>query len=315
MITLASIIGLAMSNLVTGLVFKRYPRGGGELLVALALADECNDEGGNIRPGVPALAAKVRMSDKQVRRILRVMVDDGWLLVVSAQHGKGEVAFAEYRINPQWLIARGVRPETEDLSVAQMTGQNDRTKCPVIPHMTGHYDQSSVDSGAVDKSAAVLTNLPPLISPPSIEKDFDFVGSERDEVRRFCEWMLAELRKLNPQHAVPRNWDRWERDVRKLGKTHSLKEIGEMLRFAMRDDFWAAVVRSPGGLVKHWDKLTAKRAITERKSLVSTQVVVTTRVCACGCGKIGVRSFKTDGSEWWAAACYESEALRREVAA
>ena len=89
-----------MSARVTGLVFAHYPRGGGELVLALALADEANDAGANIRPGLAALARKTRQSERSVSRQLAAIMKDGWLQVVDAAHGRGASAFVEYRIDP-----------------------------------------------------------------------------------------------------------------------------------------------------------------------------------------------------------------------
>jgi hypothetical protein len=53
----------SMSVKIMALVWDHYPRGGGELLTALALADHADhaDHGGqNVRPGITGLASKTR---------------------------------------------------------------------------------------------------------------------------------------------------------------------------------------------------------------------------------------------------------------
>jgi len=48
-----------MSVEVMSMVFKHYPEGGSEMLLALALADFSNDTGTQIYPSVAALAKKL----------------------------------------------------------------------------------------------------------------------------------------------------------------------------------------------------------------------------------------------------------------
>ena len=85
-----------------GAVFDFYPRGGGELLTALALADHADHQGNNVRPGVAGLARKTRQSERTVQNHLGHMRRDMWLLPVRYLHG-GYGRATEYRINPDWL--------------------------------------------------------------------------------------------------------------------------------------------------------------------------------------------------------------------
>lgn len=85
-----------------GLVWDHYPRGGGELLTALALADHADHEGKNVRPGIAGLARKTRQSIRTVQNHVSRMRRDQWLLPV--RHALGGRGFAtEYRINRAWL--------------------------------------------------------------------------------------------------------------------------------------------------------------------------------------------------------------------
>lgn len=91
-----------MSALISGMVFARYPMGGNELLLALALADHAHDDGTHIFPSVNLLAKKTRQSERTVQRCLAAMVEVGWLLLVRRSSGRPGVA-NEYKISPQWL--------------------------------------------------------------------------------------------------------------------------------------------------------------------------------------------------------------------
>lgn len=94
-----------MSGKLTGMVFDRYPEGGGEMLLALKLADNAHDDGTHIFPSVDTMAEKTRQSRRAVQYQLKRMRDSGWLLLVRAARGGRESAGkpAEYRINPEWI--------------------------------------------------------------------------------------------------------------------------------------------------------------------------------------------------------------------
>ena len=91
-----------MSVEVMSMVFKRYPTGGGERLLALALADHASDDGTRIFPSVSLLADKTVQSERTVQRQLRKMEAIGWLIKV-ADGGRGRFDTAEYCINPDWI--------------------------------------------------------------------------------------------------------------------------------------------------------------------------------------------------------------------
>lgn len=98
-----------MSVWVMGEVFRRYPHGGNEMLLALALADHAHDDGTRIYPSVEALARKTRVSERTVQRLLIKMVEDGWLqLVRDTSGGRGHTRV--YRISAEWLKGDTVSP-------------------------------------------------------------------------------------------------------------------------------------------------------------------------------------------------------------
>lgn len=91
-----------MSVEVMAQVFRRYPVGGGEYVLALALADHAHDDGSHIYPAVKSLAKKTRQSERTVQRQLLKMVCDGWLVLVS-KGGNGPRDTSEYCINSDWM--------------------------------------------------------------------------------------------------------------------------------------------------------------------------------------------------------------------
>jgi hypothetical protein len=98
-----------MSVKIMTLVFERYPNGGGEMLLALALADHAHDDGRYIFPSIRTLANKTRQSERTVQRFLRGMTKAGWLIPVkNAFGGRGKAA--EYRISPDWIKGDNLTP-------------------------------------------------------------------------------------------------------------------------------------------------------------------------------------------------------------
>ncbi|GHH52448.1 helix-turn-helix domain-containing protein [[Pseudomonas] boreopolis] len=114
-----------MSAKVTGMVFERYPVGGGEMLLALALADHAHDDGTHIFPSIASLAVKTRQSERAVQYQLRRMEASGWLLLVNdgkggRRRGSSERGLTrEYRINPAWMKGADLAPLEEGAPAAK----------------------------------------------------------------------------------------------------------------------------------------------------------------------------------------------------
>lgn len=119
------------------MVFDRYPNGGGEMLLALALADHAHDDGTHIFPSIARLAEKTRQSERSVQYQLRRMEQSGWLLLVNAGVGGRRSGFGEggrtrqYRINPEWMkgaeiapFAKGAKKASEGCKTTQERVQN-----------------------------------------------------------------------------------------------------------------------------------------------------------------------------------------------
>lgn len=98
-----------MSVEVMTAVFKRYPNGGGEMLLALALADHADDSGNNVYPSIKTLAKKTRQSERSVQYQLRRMEEAGWLILVNSGNG-GRNQSREYKISPDWLKGADFAP-------------------------------------------------------------------------------------------------------------------------------------------------------------------------------------------------------------
>ena len=76
-----------MSIKVRSRIWEHAPYEGGSLLVLLALADFCDDQG-MCFPDQPSIAAKARLTDRQVRTVLAKLREDGEILMVPGR-GRG----------------------------------------------------------------------------------------------------------------------------------------------------------------------------------------------------------------------------------
>jgi len=88
------------------LVWKHYPQGGSELILALALADIAQDDGSRIYPSVEFMANKTRMSERNVQYLLARMIERGILIVVRKGGVLNGVNYTtKYRIDVPTLTA------------------------------------------------------------------------------------------------------------------------------------------------------------------------------------------------------------------
>lgn len=98
-----------MSVRVMAAVFDRYPNGGGEMLLALSLADHAHDDGTHIYPSVDSLAQKTRQSVRAVQYQLKSMLACGWLVLTNEGDGRyGQ--HREYSISSAWLQGAEIAP-------------------------------------------------------------------------------------------------------------------------------------------------------------------------------------------------------------
>lgn len=65
------------------IVWEHFTRGGSEMLVALALADWCDDDGRSLFPSMAAISKKCRISRSQAQRIMHRFIHEGLLEVVA----------------------------------------------------------------------------------------------------------------------------------------------------------------------------------------------------------------------------------------
>lgn len=147
-------------------VFDRYPNGGGEMLLALALADHASDDGTKVFPSVEALAEKTRQSVRSVQYQLRSMQAAGWLILVNAGHG-GRSMTNEYRISLDWIKGAEIAPLKKG-AICDAKGATDDTKgCnprqetvqPVAPANNHHRTISEPSLTGAEEGATESVDL------------------------------------------------------------------------------------------------------------------------------------------------------------
>lgn len=158
-----------MSVEITAQVFRRYPAGGGERLLALALADCANPDGTRIFPSVETLASMSAQSVRSVQRQLSDMLASGWLILVRKSTGRrGDCT--EYRISPEWLA--GGEPLAPEVAPCRRTAA--KAAPAAVDKRAGTGDKLAPVNGcqrAVDKSPARVTSATPRVTPEVLTGD------------------------------------------------------------------------------------------------------------------------------------------------
>jgi hypothetical protein len=86
-----------MSIRVMSMVWESYPGGGSELLALLALAD-WSDDSGRCYPSMASISKKIRLQQRQAKRIVHQLIEDGFVQVVGNEFGGAPGASRQYRL-------------------------------------------------------------------------------------------------------------------------------------------------------------------------------------------------------------------------
>lgn len=178
------------------LVFRRYPEGGNERLLALAIADHARADGTQVYPSVALLAGMTKQSERSVQRILHGMLATGWLQLVRKSSGRrGDTN--EYRISPEWIAGGSpVPPEAvpDRRTESKATGANLSPVQSVDKlSTTGDTQGLSGDTQGLSGDIAVSPNpsLPILTHtplPPAGAGGGEQLESEQPGTRRRGGW-------------------------------------------------------------------------------------------------------------------------------
>lgn len=252
-----------MSVAVMTQVFKRYPNGGGEMLLALALADHAHDDGTHIFPSVDHLADKTRQSVRAVQYQLKKMRECGWLIRVSAGHG-GRSQVTEYQISPEWIDGQaidGLANHADNFPNAKsapfiggekgakrdIKGANDDVKganqdskgCnPLHPHRTiNKSSESSRKRKAVAAAPGARPKTETKIQKAKAAKAGTGTLSAEDLVAEGVDLRIAQdwlrVRKVKELPLTPTAWEAVKTEAHKAGIS-----VGEAVRFAAETS-WA----------------------------------------------------------------------------
>lgn len=197
------------------MVFDRYPNGGGEMLLALALADHAHDDGTHIFPSIARLAEKTRQSERSVQYQLRRMEQSGWLVLVNAGIGGRRSGFGEggrtrqYRINPEWMkgadiapFAKGAKQSRKGCKTTQERVQPDVEKgaTAIAPEPKAtKSNQEQPSHRECEREADPLA-----LTAEQVDRDLAGFGStpigvDREQLARFVRHRAAIRRPLSVQ--------------------------------------------------------------------------------------------------------------------
>ena len=102
------------------MVWDRFPASGSELLAMLAMADWCDDRGGSLYPSMKAVAKKIRVSEKQARRIVHGLEEKGFLSVVGNANGGAPGSTKQFRLHVEKLAELPLIEVDKNIDTAPM---------------------------------------------------------------------------------------------------------------------------------------------------------------------------------------------------
>ncbi|MBR7961222.1 helix-turn-helix domain-containing protein [Burkholderia vietnamiensis] len=186
-----------MSIKVQTMVWDRFPGEDHELLLALKLADFCDDNGEHIFPSIETLAEKTRRSVRAVQYQIKSMVERGWLiLVANAAGGRGRAC--EYRINPDWINGAELAPIS--------SGSKGATNAPIGKGATNDKKGATGDAKGAMGFAKGCNGLHPNHQEPPQEPSDNHQGARRaPRVALHAELRSIELPDWLPEAA----WADW----------------------------------------------------------------------------------------------------------
>jgi len=179
------------------MVWDRYPGEDHELLLALKLADFCDDNGEHIFPSIETMAEKVRRSPRAVQYQIQGMVKSGWLIKV-ANAGGGRGRACEYRINPDWINGAEIAPFS--------SGSKGATNAPIKRVQRVAEKGATDDTKGATGFAKGCNGLHPIHHEPPKEPSVNHQPARRaPRVALHAELLNIELPETIP-FAV---WDAW----------------------------------------------------------------------------------------------------------
>ncbi|XXA06680.1 helix-turn-helix domain-containing protein [Paraburkholderia sp. A3BS-1L] len=185
-----------MSIKIQTMVWDRYPGEDHELLLALKLADFCDDNGEHIFPSIETMAEKTRRSPRAVQYQIQNMVKRGWLILV-ANAGGGRGRACEYRISPEWINGAEIAP----ISVSPKGAKN----APIKKGATGSKKGATNGVKGAMGDAKGCNGLHPIHHEPSEPSENHQPARRAPRVALHAELLNIELPPSIPFEV----WDMW----------------------------------------------------------------------------------------------------------
>ncbi|MEZ2349566.1 helix-turn-helix domain-containing protein [Caballeronia sp. RCC_10] len=252
-----------MSVKVMSAVWENYPVGGGELVLALALADHAHDDGTHIWPKVATLAKKTRQSERTVQYQLRKMESDGFITLVNQGKG-GRNLSREYAINMEHINGANAAP-VDDVKEPSANGETFASFLPgkgANDNAQGCNPQQETVQFAAQKGAAAIapaynrqttikepSNNHKAKPPKSDETSKAFVGvdeivAEGVERQHAVDWLAVRKAKSKPLTLSA--WTATKREAAKAGLTvaQAVQTLAESGWIGFKADYVAKDARA-----------------------------------------------------------------------
>jgi len=180
--------------------------------VLITIADAANRDGEHARPGVAAMVEGALYGKSHVSRVLRRLVEDGWLEVTEQGNGRGNATTYRVLMDRETTpLMGGLADETPPL-VGGLVDGNLPISAPKPPHFGA---ETSPSGGSVPLSPTVKNNgndqraaPPPPASPPArvdarpTFDDFWTVYPRRTEKKAALEAWDKAIKTADPEAVV-----------------------------------------------------------------------------------------------------------------
>ena len=202
-----------MSVSVMSAVWRDSRAKGSELLLLLAIADFADDSGIAF-PSVPTLAEKVRLSERSVHYLIKILQASGEL-VITAGGGRGRAN--TYRINHAANFTEKIAPckvfsETQRTKRVQPSAERVQSGAERVQPIAGQSSyRSTIDP---PKEPSVRARKPALIPLTEVEREKLLVAFPHPDTPENIEMALAHenaLKYPTGQYLYVRGWlRRWQ---------------------------------------------------------------------------------------------------------
>lgn len=228
-----------MSVKVMTAVFERYPVGGGEMILALALADHADDDGAKVFPSIEHLMINTRQSRRTVQYQLRRMEESGWLILVNSGHG-GRGQSREYRISLEWIRGGDLPGQENGAEIAPISdGKNGADFAPINPPEKGAIHDikgASDDTKGANGDMKGCNGLHPHIT--TIEPSSNRHKPSKADALVLPDWLDSDAWSMWDEFRKEKSGKAWTEAAKRL----SLRTLGKL--HAAGQDPTAAIEQS-----------------------------------------------------------------------